>query len=255
MNHSGTRRKEGHHMILCLESTLHKSSPILQSYQIETAHSLLPAYYCEQMCLTRSSCTCTDEGSQMEQFQDLFGYKQFLFSSVLQQTGCQTILDMKQVRFGCMSGDKKSCTGPLLSPSFKWTSTDRVNELGYVPSKSVTCQIVTLQSLRVPVEFGVRSERWPYSMVFTSPGGDLLLSINDQLYLLECRGLTAQRINLHQRLLLLERKQTCKYNMSQATHMNSQYLNYPVDIQQRPWNKSALSTLNQTSKNLVSFAL
>ncbi|KAF5397099.1 hypothetical protein PHET_10118 [Paragonimus heterotremus] len=241
----------GHHVNLCLESILQKSSPVLQSYQIETAHSLLPAYYCEQTCLTKSSCISADEGSQMEQFQDLFGYKQFLFSSVLQQTGCQTTLNMKQVRFGCMSADKKSWTGPLLSPSFKWTSMDRVNELGYVPSKSVTCQIANLQSLRIPVESGVRSERWPYSMVFTSPGGDLLLSINDQLYLIKCRGSTAQHIYFHQRLLLLGRKRTWKCNMPVATCMNSQKLNYPVDIQQRLWNESALSTLNQTSKKLI----
>ncbi|KAF7260098.1 hypothetical protein EG68_02448 [Paragonimus skrjabini miyazakii] len=239
------------HVNLCLESTLHKSSPILQSYQIETAHSLLPAHYCEQKCLTKSSCISADEGFQMEQFQDLFGYKQFLFSSVLQQTGCQAILNMKQVRFGCMGGDKKSWNGPLLSPSFKWTSMDRVNELGYVPSKSMTCQIANLQSLRIPVESGVRSERWPCSMVFTSPGGDLLLSINDQLYSIRCRGSTAQHIYFHQRLLLLGRKQTWKCNMPEAAHMNSQKSNYPVDIRQRLWNESAISTLNQTSKKLI----
>ncbi|KAF8563523.1 hypothetical protein P879_07624 [Paragonimus westermani] len=243
--------ERGCHVNLCLESTLHKSSPVLHSYHTETAHPLLPAYYCELMCLTKSSCVFADEGSQMKRFQDLFGYKQFLFSSVLQDTGYQTTLNTKQVRFGCMNDDKKSWTGPLLSPSYKWTSMDRVNELGYVPSKSVTCQIATLQSLRIPVESGVRSERWRYSMVFTSPGGDLLLSINDQLYLLKCRGSVAQRINFHQSLLFLERKHTRKCDKSEAALMNCHKSNCPVDIQQRPWNKSVLNMLNQTSKNLI----
>ncbi|KAA3680700.1 uncharacterized protein DEA37_0014976 [Paragonimus westermani] len=89
--------ERGCHVNLCLESTLHKSSPVLRSYHIETAHPLLPAYYCELTCLTKSSCVFADEESQMEQFQDLFGYKQFLFSSVLQDTGCQTTLNMKQI--------------------------------------------------------------------------------------------------------------------------------------------------------------